>query len=334
MVKSECGIAAMGFYLPEKEIPLLELAEKAGIPDFVAKFAGARTVREAAADELPSQMAIKAAEAALQNGGIDPLEIDLIIYCGAGVPDYILPPSSGQVQAAIGADRAMGFDLAQGCCGMLTGMQVAKAQIALNEGCNTVMLVTGDKWSQFTHHHTADSVFFGDGGGAIIIKKNHPDLQPIASQIITKGNYYDLWSVQAGGLRHPASGETLQKNMHTYQCIDPERARHEFKDIYIPVMVETVLESMKKAGINREQVSFFSMVNANLKVQEVLLAQLEIPLERSSADYLERFGHFGSQDTFFNLDLAVRDGKVSKGDYIVMLTTGIGFSWGSAVIKY
>ncbi|MCD6292391.1 MAG: hypothetical protein J7M09_02905 [Deltaproteobacteria bacterium] len=334
MTNSKCGIAAMGFYLPEKEIPLLELAEKAGIPAFVAEFAGARTVREAAAGELPSQMAIRAAEAALQDGSINPQELDLIIYCGAGVSDYILPPSAGRDQDAIGASRAMSFDLSQGCCGMLTAMQIAKAQIALNEGCNTVMLVTGDKWSQFTYHHTADSVFFGDGGGAIIIKKDHPDLQPIASEIITKGNYYDLWSIPAGGLRHPATSETLEQDMHTYKCSDPERARHEFKEIYIPVMVEAVQKAMKKAGIKREQVGFFAMVNANLKVQELLLNQLEIPLERSSADYLKRYGHFGSQDTFFDLDLAVKEGRISKGDYIVMLTTGIGFSWGSAVIKY
>lgn len=162
MINSECGIAAMGFYLPEKEIPLLELAEKAGIPAFVAEYAGTRTVREAAVDKLPSQMAIKAAEAALQNSEIDPEEIDLIIYCGVEVPDYIMPPSAGKVQDAIGANQAITFDLAQGCCGMLTGMQIAKAQINLNEGCNTVMLVTGDKWSQFTHHHAADSVFFGE----------------------------------------------------------------------------------------------------------------------------------------------------------------------------
>ena len=333
MLKSTCGIAAMGFYLPEKEIPLLELAKKAGIPAFVADYAGARTVREAATDELPSHMAIKAAETALKNGNIDPEEIDLIIFCGAGVPDYILPPSAGGIQDALGAHRAMAFDLGQGCAGMLTGMQIAKAQIALDEGYNTVMLVTGDKWSRFTHHHTADSVFFGDGGGAIIIKKNHPELQPIASKIITKGKYHDLWCIQAGGLRHPASRKTLGQDMHTYRCTDPERARHEFKEIYIPVMVEAVLEAMKRAGIKREQVAFFSMVNANLKVQELLLSQLDIPLERSSAPYLQRFGHFGSQDIFFNLDLAVQDQKISKGDYIVMLTTGIGFTWGSAVIK-
>jgi len=332
--KPECGIAAMGFYLPEKEVPLLDLAEKAGIPSFVAEFAGAKTVREAAADESPSQMAIRAAKIALQDGDIDPREIDLIIYCGAGVPDHILPPSGGKVQAAISADRAMTFDLVQGCGGMLTGMQIAKAQIALDEGCNTVMLVTGDKWSQFTHHHAADSVFFGDGGGAVVIRKNHLRLQPVASEVVSKGEYNDLWGIPAGGLSLPASSETLSQDLHIYKCIDPERARHEFKEIYIPMMVEVVSGALKKAGIKPDEVAFFSMVNANLKVQELLLSQLGIPMERSSEKYLQKFGHFGSQDIFFNLDLAVREEKISKGDYIVMLTTGIGFSWGCAVIKY
>jgi len=334
MTVSPCGIAAMGFYLPEKEVPLLALAEKAGIPDFVAQFAGAETVREAAADEFPGEMAIKAAQAALNNGNMDPGDIDLIIYCGAGVPDYISPPSAGNIQQAIGAHRAAAFDLVQGCSGMLTGLQVAKAQIALGEGCDTVMLVTGDKWSQFTRHHSADSVFFGDGGGAVVLRKDHPDLKPLASEIITRGEYHDLWGVPAGGLRQPASSDTLKKDMHIYQCLDPERARHEFKEIYIPVMVETVREAMKKAGITSTDVAFFSMVNANLKVQELLLEQLAIPMVKSSATYLKRFGHFGGQDIFFNLDQAVRDRKISKGDSVVLLTTGIGFTWGAAVIEY
>jgi len=332
--KPECGIAAMGFYLPEKEVALLDLAKRAGIPDFVAEFAGARTVREAAADELPSQMAIQAAETALRNGGIDPREIDLIIYCGAGVPDHILPSSSGKVQAAVNADRAMTFDLIQGCSGMLTAMQIARAQIALGEGCETVMLVTGDKWSQFTEHHSADSVFFGDGGGAVIIRKNHLQLQPVASEVISRGEYNDLWGIPAGGLALPASSATLAQEQHVYKCLDPERARHKFKELYIPMMVEVVAGALKKAGIKAEDVAFFSMVNANLKVQELLLAQLGIPMERSSGKYLQRFGHFGSQDIFFNLDLAVREDKIEAGDYVVMLTTGIGFSWGCAVIRY
>lgn len=329
-----CGIAAMGFYLPEKRVPLKELAQKAGIPDFVAEYAGAETVREAGPDEYPSDMAAIAAKNALKNSSIDPLEIDLIIYCGAGVPDYIMPSAAGKIQHEIRAKKAFGFDLVQGCCGMLTGMQAAKAHIALNEGIDTVMLVTGDKWSAFTHFHSADSVFFGDGGGAVILKKGHPDLCPLGTEVLTKGEYNHLWSIPAGGLRHPASQDTVTKGMHTYICADPEQARHEFKDIYIPVMLETVHGALKKCSLSPEQIDWFDMVNANLRVQEIVQKNLGIPIEQSSADYLKSFGHFGSQDIFFNLDMAVREKRIKKGDYIVMLTTGIGFYWGSAVLQY
>ncbi len=329
-----CGISAMGFYLPEKRVPLKELAEKAGIPAFVAEYAGAETVREAAEGEYPSDMAIMAAKNALENGSVDPAEIDLIIYCGAGVPDHVMPSSAGKIQHEVGARNAYGFDLVQGCCGMLTGMQVAQAHIALNQGIDTVMLATGDKWSGFTHFHSADSVFFGDGGGAVIFKKGHPDLSPLSAEIVTKGEYHDLWAIPAGGLRHPASQETVANQMHTYICQDPDRARHEFKEIYVPVMLDTVHGALKKCGITPSQVGWFDMVNANLRVQEIVLENLGVPIERSSAEYLRTFGHFGSQDIFFNLDMAMREKKIKKGDYVVMLTTGIGFYWGSAVLRY
>ncbi|MEA2038834.1 MAG: 3-oxoacyl-[acyl-carrier-protein] synthase III C-terminal domain-containing protein [Thermodesulfobacteriota bacterium] len=329
-----CGIAGMGFYMPEKEIPVKKLAEQAGIPEFVVEALGAATVREAAANEYPSDMAIKAARAALEKGGIDPLDIDLIIYCGAGVPDYIIPQTAGKIQYAIGAENAFGFDLSQGCCGMLTAIQLAKGYISIDEGITNVMLVTGDKWSQFTRFHSADSVFFGDGGGAAVISRGHHELFPLSTEIITKGEFYDLWCIQAGALRYPASEATLKKDMHTYVCLDRERARHEFKELYIPGLLHVVRGALKKCSLNPSDVSYFDMVNNNLKVQKAILKELGISVDASSARYLQKFGHFGAQDIFLNLDMAVREKKIKKGDIIVMLTAGIGFSWGSAVFQY
>lgn len=329
-----CGICAMGFYLPEKQVPLKELAQKAGIPEFVAEYAGARTVREAGPDEMPTDMAIRAARAALKNGDIDPASIDLIIYCGAGLPDYIMPSSAGRVQDAIGAKNAFGFDVVHGCCAMLTALEVAKAQIALNEGVKTVMLAAGDRWSGFTHHHSADSVFFGDGGGAVILKKDHPDLCPLRVEILTQGQFFDLWQIPAGGLRQPASQQTLDQGMHTYICADTERARHEFKEIYIPTMLGALNRVLGKCRLTPRQIDYFDMVNANLKVQEIVMKKMGLEPGKSSAEYLKRYGHFGGQDIFFNLDCAIGDQKVKKGDYILMLTTGIGFSWGAAVMQY
>lgn len=330
-----CGIKGMGFYMPEKKVSIKELAKQSGIPEFVVDALGAETVREANADEYPSDMAIKAALDALGDGDVDPLDIDTIIYCGAGVPDYILPHTAGKIQHAIGAKNAFAFDISQGCCGMLTAVQLAKGYICLGEGINNVMLVTGDKWSQFTRFHSADSVFFGDGGGAAIFSKGHGDFSPLSTEIITKGEFYDLWCVQAGALRHPASRETLEsKDMHTYVCLDLDRARHEFKDIYVPDLINAVKGALKKCSLEPSDVSYFDMVNNNLKVQEIIMNKLGIPVEKSAAAYLQKFGHFGGQDIFLNLHLAKKDKKIKKGDIIVMLTAGIGFSWGSAVFQY
>ena len=332
--KVSCGIAGFGFYLPEKEVPVRELAEKAGIPQIVAEFAGARTVREAAAGELPSDMAIRAAREALKDADMDPQQIDLIIYCGAGLPDYIIPQTSGKIQHAIGASRAFAFDVVQGCSGMLSALQAAKGYIALDEGIDTVLLVSGDKWSQFTRFHAADSVFFGDGGGAVIIRKGWPDYRPLCFNMITDGEYYDLWRIEAGGVKHPPTAEALARGLHYYDCYDKKRAHGPFKDLYVPTIIRGVRGALEKCDLKPEDVAYFDMVNANLKVLEIVADGLGIPRERTSAEVLERFGHFGAFDIFFNLKQAVSGGKVKKGDIIVMQSTGVGFTWACGILRY
>jgi len=329
-----CGIAGMGFYLPEKEVSVRKLAEQAGIPEVVAVNAGAETVREAGPGELPSDMAIAAAKIALRDAGISGGDLDLIIYCGAGLPDYVIPQTSGLIQNALGAAHAFAFDLVQNCSGMITALQTAKGFMALNEGIDTALLVAGDKWSRFTRFHVADSVFFGDGGGAVIVKKGAPDFTPQAFHIITDGTFYDLWRIEAGGVRHPATVDTVKAGLHFYDCMDKDRAHHEFRDIYIPVMVKTVKKALEKAGISADDVAYFDMVNANLRVTEIVLDTLKISREKSSIPYLKKFGHFGAHDIFFNLQRALEDNRLRKGGFIVLQSTGVGFTWAAAVLKY
>ena len=329
-----CGIAGMGFYLPEKEISVWKLAEKAGLPEVVAENAGARTVREAGDRELPSDMAITAAERALRRSGVAPSEVDLVIYCGAGLPDYIIPQTSGKIQHALGISHAFAFDLVQNCSGMITALQTAKGYMALNEGIDTVLLAAGDKWSRFTRFHAADSVFFGDGGGAVILKKGLSDFEPIGFHFTTNGAFYDLWRIEAGGVKLPATRDTVKSGLHYYDCMDRDRAHHEFRDIYIPVILETVKKALAKCSIAMQEIAYFDMVNANLRVTEIVLDALKIPREKSSIPYLKQFGHFGSHDIFFNLQCALDEGRLKKGDIIVMQSTGVGFTWAAAVLRY
>ena len=328
------GLAGLGFYLPEKAVPIRELAEKASVHRMVVRFAGARTVREAKDDEYPSDMALKASRRALEDAGVSPDQIDLIIYCGAGLPDYVIPQTAGHLQHGLGAKNAFTFDLVQGCSGMLSAFQVAQAYFSLDETIDTILLASGDKWSQFTRYHVADSVFFGDGGGAVVVSRKSRDFVPLAFNIMSDGTYYDLWRIEAGGTRHPISSEALRQGLHLYDCYDKETAHGIFRDIYVPTIVRCVQGVLNKCGLDPGDVAYFDMVNANLKVLELVAESLGIPIRRTSAKYLIRYGHFGSHDIFFNLEMARREGRIKKGDYIVLQSTGVGFTWASAVLRY
>lgn len=323
------GIAAMGFYLPPRALSVSELGAAAGAPDVIARYAGARTVREAAPGQWPTDMATLAAREALERGGLDSSEVDLLIYCGGGVPDYVMPGSATTVQHALRAYRSTAFDLGQGCSGMLLAIQVAGAWLRAESKFDTALLVSGDKWSAFTRHHLADSVFFGDGGGALILRTGCSRLRPLSLVSRTRGEFHDLWRLEAGGLR----GRRTTDDDFIYKCADQERAHGEFKQLYVPSLVDVAHQALAEAGCELADIAFFSMVNANLRVLELVADGLGIPSDRTSARFLREFGHFGPQDVFLNLDEAQKEGAVVPGDLILLLTTGIGFHWVAAVMQ-
>jgi 3-oxoacyl-[acyl-carrier-protein] synthase III len=323
----------MGFYLPETRVRVDALAAAAGVPAKVAAYAGATTVREAPEHVLPVQMALSAAHLALKEARLDASDLDAILWCGAAVPEYVMPNTAGLIQHRLGAGHAQAFDVGQGCAAMLTGLQVACALQALDQTVRSVLLVTADKWTAFTLHHNADSVFFGEGGGAVVLRQGHPCLVPTAFHTITDGGYYGLWQIPAGGVVTPASIETVGTGAHVYQCVDHETAHGAFQEMYVPTIVRSIRSVLSKAGIRADQVAFVSMVNANLRVLQLALEDLDIPEERSSADYLREYGHFGSQDVFFNLHHALGEGRLQPGEYALLVTTGIGFFWVSAVVR-
>ncbi len=324
----KAGINGVGFYIPEKRVTLDEVAEKAGLHPKLVETIGAESVSEAGKDELPSDMAIIAAKRAIEDAGINPLNIDIIINAPAGLQDYIIPPISGKVQYAIGAENAVCFDIVQGCCGMLSAVQVAKNFI-LSGDAENVLIVSSDKWSEFTNFHCADAVVFGDGAGAIIVGK-HSDKMLINDFLFTTiGKYFDLYGIEHGGVKN-----INVENRLIYKCLDIETARKEFKDIYMNEFINVTTKILNKNRLKINNIQYLSMVNANLKLLEYVCFKLNFPIEKSSSEYLKKYGHIGGFDIFFNIDLAIKDNKIKKGDRILLLNAGIGFTWGAAVITY
>ncbi len=343
------GITGMGFYLPDERIPLSDLAEQSGTPSRVAEYAGASSVRRAAADVFPVDMAVGAARSALERAQVRAADLGLVLWCGAAVPEYLMPTTAGAAQAALGADGAHGFDVAQGCAAMLTGLWAASSFLAFDPSLQHVLLLGADRWSSFTRHQVCDSVFFGDGGGAVVVSRGDHPLRLLAYQGITRGEFSDLWRLDGDGVRARVARErgagpeggaaglqtegTAGVDVDHYRVVDPERAHGEFKEIYVPVILDSIRGALRRAALGPNDIHFVSMVNANLRVLQVVLGELGIPEERSSADYLRRFGHFGAPDVFLNLFLAMEQGRVQPGDRVLLVSTGIGFHWVAAVVE-
>ncbi len=321
------GIKGMGFYIPEKRVNVKQLGEKAKMHPKVVEYIGAETVSEASQDDLPSKMGAKAAKEAIEDAGINPYEIDVIINCPAGLQDYIIPPVSGYIQYEIGAKNAYCFDIVQGCCGMLTGLQIAKNYI-LSGDANTILLVSSDKWSAFTDNHCAEAVIFGDGAGAIIVSVNSENYEIKDFIFKTEGKYFNLYGINEGGVKN-----INVKTGIKYECLDVETARGDFKEIYMPSFIEVINKLLNKNRLKISDISYISMVNANLKLLEIICSQLNFPIEKTSADYLKKWGHIGGFDIFWNIYLAYKDKKIKKGDKIILLNAGIGFTWGACLIE-
>ena len=326
MSEINIGIAGFGFYLPENKVSVKELGKNANLPDKVISYIGAEYVTEANDDELPSSMGIEAAKNVLNNAGISASEVDVIINAPAGLQDYVLPPMSGAIQHGIGAENAICFDVVQGCCGMLTAIELAKNYI-MSGSYNTVLIVSSDKWSAYTEHHTAEAVIFGDGAGAVIVKKGADNFLLKDFMFKTAGKFFNLYGIPGGGVKDLNSTERF------YKCLFPDVARKDFKDLYISSFSEVAKKLLNKNRLKISNISYLSMVNANLKLLEVVANDLGIPLVKTSKDLLIRYGHIGGFDIFFNIYKAFLDKKIKKGDKLLLLNAGIGFTWGCGLIE-
>ncbi len=320
-------IKGFGFYLPEKKVGARELAQKANMHEKVLTAIGIKNVYEE--DKLlPSDMAIIASKKAIENAGINPLNIDLIINAPAGLQDYIIPPVSGKIQHEINAENAYCYDIVQGCCGMMTALQIANNYIKSGD-INTALIVSSDRWSSFTNHHCAEAVIFGDGAGAIIVDGSGEDFKVIDFIFKTNGRYFNLYGIEEGGVK----SIDVKKGI-LYECLDIKTARTDFKEIYMPSFIEVIKKLLNKNRLKITDISYISMVNANLKLLEIICSQINFPLEKTSANYLQEHGHIGGFDIFFNIHLAKNDGLIKKGDKIIILNAGIGFTWAAGLIEY
>ncbi|SFJ61113.1 beta-ketoacyl-ACP synthase III [Thermoflavimicrobium dichotomicum] len=322
------GILGTGAYLPEKVVTNKDLEKLVDTNDeWIVTRTGIRERRVAAPDEATSDLAVKAAQRALEHAGISAEQIDLIIVATV-TPDMFFPATACLVQDRLGASKAATFDLSAACTGFLYGVSTAAQFIAT--GVYKYALVIGvdclSRILDWTDRSTC--ILFGDGAGAVVLGPVEEGYGFRSYELRGDGSGGDLLKVPAGGSRMPATEETVKQRLHSVVM----EGREVFK-FAVRVLSTATEEALKKAGLTKENIDFLIPHQANIRIIEAAVKRFGLD-ENKVIVNLDRYGNMSSASIPVALNEAVEQGRLKKGDTIVLCGFGAGLTWGATVLKW
>ncbi|MCM3691518.1 3-oxoacyl-ACP synthase [Neobacillus niacini] len=332
----QIGIVSTGLYLPQDYLTGKEIAEKASIPaHIVEEKMGIKKKYVPGPDDHTCQMGIIAAKEAIKNAGIDPMEINVVIYIGEEHKEYPLWTAGIKLQEAVGALNAWAFDVALRCGTTVMALKVAKSLMMADSTIQTVLLAGGYRNGDFIDYQNPRTRFMfnlGAGGGAILLKKGHNENLLLETELLTDGTFSEDVVVVSGGTKNPITKEAIDQRLNMLDVLDPEGMKQRLEQKSMANFLKVVRESVRKSGYKEEDISFIAMLHMKKSAHEYVLKELGLSHQQSI--YLEDYGHIGQIDQILSLELAVNEGKLKEGDIVVLVSAGIGYAWGASTIKW
>ena len=321
------GILGLGAYLPTKVLTNSDLEKMVETSDeWIQTRTGIRERRIAAQGENTSDLAVEAAKAALANARLKPTDLDLILVATM-TPDMPCPATACLVQEKLGAPQAAATDVAAACSGFIYGLVIGQQFVA--SGTYRHVLVIGaeilSRVVDWTDRSTC--VLFGDGAGACILGSTSQG-QILSTYLGSDGGKADLLKVPAGGVALPASHDSVDNRSHFLKMNGSEV----FKQA-VRAMADACSKALSRAGISPEQIACLIPHQANIRIIEAVVERAGIPLNKVYLN-VDRYGNMSAASTIVAFVEAVRDSKVKKGDYVLLVAFGAGLTWGSCVIKW
>ena len=323
-------IAGVGSYAPARVLTNDELSKMVDTSDeWIRSRSGIRERRIAAADEACSDLAIKAARAALEDAKVSASEIDLLIVATAS-PDQPLPSTACIVQHKLGVPaHATCFDIAAACSGFLYALEIAYGQLLTNR-YQRALIIGAEKLSAVTDWKDRTTcVLFGDAAGAaVLMKGSQPGVGILGSDLGADGEFADNLYITAGGSRCPASAKSVEEGGHFIRM----NGREVFKSA-VRVMETVAREMMEQHHLTPDQISLVIPHQANIRIIESLASSLGMPMEKVYVN-LDRFGNTSSASIPLALDEARRSGRIKPGDLTLLVAFGAGLTYGATLIRW
>ena len=317
-------IAGVGSYLPEKALSNKDLEQMMDTSEeWIRERTGILRRHIAADNETTGSMALEAAKRALDDAGVSADEIDLIIL-GTATPDKVFPATACIVQRQLGIKGCPAFDVSAACSGFLYGFDLANRYIQ-SGGASKALVIGSETLSRIVNwEDRGTAVLFGDGAGAVILEaSDEPGV--MATHIHADGEYEELLHVRQGvsiGYDITRKGEAFIEMQGNAVF---RRAVATFDKI--------ARETIKDLDGHIDDIDWFVPHQANMRIIQAAAKKLGLPMERVIATVDEHANTSGASIPLA-LDLAVKDGRIKRGDTLLFAAFGAGFTWGSAMLKF
>jgi 3-oxoacyl-[acyl-carrier-protein] synthase-3 len=323
-------ISGTGHYLPERVLSNLDLEKMVETNDqWIVERTGIRNRHLAADGEFTTDLALVAAQRALEAASLSATDIDLIIFCTV-TGDQVMPSSACVLQKKLGARQVMSFDLSAACSGFVYGMTVANQFISTGF-YKHILVVGAEILHRYVNYKDRETcILFGDGAGAMILSRseNGDNSSILSTHMHADGSLGDLFVLAAGGSAMPFSQEVLETGAQYVKM----KGREIFKNA-VRTMTHCCEEALKANNMTRDQVDWLIPHQANVRILDAVAEYFEIPKEKVIVT-LHETGNTSAATIPIAFDIAVRDGRFKRGQNILLTAFGAGLTSGSVMLRY
>ncbi len=329
----DVGLQSVGTWFPEQWMSAAEIAAASGVPEdvLVDRF-GLDGKHISGPDDHVSTMGARAAMVALDEAGLDPADVDVVMYFGSMGKDYYIWSAAPKIANLIGATDSWALEMSYVSCGAPVALKVGRDLLRSDPDIETVLIVGGSAESHFLDYSNQRSRFmfnFGDGAAAAVLRAEHGHTI-LDTKIITDGRFADAVAIFAGGSRNPATAQTVADGEHFFDVPDPAAMKSGLDPVSGERFLEVARAVCDGAGVDTSDVALLAPIHFKKSFHDWIVDQLGIPHDRVT--YLRRHGHMSGIDPLVGIEH--RWGELRPGDHVLCLAAGTGYSWAATLLRW
>jgi 3-oxoacyl-[acyl-carrier-protein] synthase-3 len=321
-------IIGMGAYAPKRILSNADLATMVDTSDeWIVQRTGIRERRIAEEGEATSDLAVRAAQQALERANLVPEDIDFIVV-GTTTPDMFFPTTANLVQHRLGCRKAGSVDVLAACAGSIYSLAIGAKFIEAGKYRRVLCIgaETLSKITDFTDRGTC--ILLADAAGAAVLEASEDGSGLLDADLYSDGQYWDLLYMPGGGARHPTTRDTLEARMHYAKM----KGNEVFK-VAVRMFVECAETILTRHGLSVQDIDLFIPHQANLRIIEAAAKRVGLPMDKVFVN-VDRYGNTGAASVYVALEEALAAGRIQRGSLVLMAAFGGGFAWGAALMRW